>query len=338
MKLLSFAIASFNSESFMDKFIKSLLIGGDDVEILIINDGSSDMTGAVADEYEQKYPGIVRAIHQENKGHGGAVNTGLREATGKYFKVVDSDDWVDESAYRQVLSTLKRLDQEQQNIDMLLTNYVYEKEGKRHKRHMMYTPLFPKDKVIGWEDMKRNIKGFSILMHSVIYRTELLRDCGLVLPEHTFYVDNLFVYIPLPYVKKFYYLNVDFYRYYIGREGQSVAEKTMVRRIDQQLRVNYMMIDLVDPWAIEEKHLRKYMLSYLEMITVVSTSIGYVSKDKENLKKIKDLWQYIKQKDRRTYRHLRFGILGGTMQLPGRFGRFISVRAYKISQKVMGFN
>ena len=338
MKLVSFVIPSYNSENYMDKCIESLLPGGDDVEILIVDDGSGDMTGRIADEYEEAYSGIVRAIHQENKGHGGAVNTGLKEAKGRFFKVVDSDDWVDEKAYRQVLAVLKRLEDAHQNIDMLLTNYVYEKEGKKRKRHMMYSPLFPRDKVIGWEDMKRNIKGFCILMHSVIFRTDMLRESGLVLPEHTFYVDNLFVYLPLRYVKRFYYLNVDFYRYYIGRDGQSVAEKTMVRRIDQQLRVNYMMIDQLDPWEIEEKHLREYLLSYLEMITVVSTSIGYVSKDKENLRKIKELWGYIKKKDRRTYRHLRYGVLGGTMRLPGPVGRFLSVRAYKLSQKVMGFN
>ncbi len=80
------------------------------------------------------------------------------------------------------------------------------------------------------------------------------------------------------------------------------------------------------------------MLSYLEMITVVSTSIGYVSKDKENLQKIQKLWRYIKDKDLRTYHHLRYGLLGGTMRLPGRVGRFISLRAYRITQLVMGFN
>lgn len=338
MKLLSFAVPSYNSQDYLDKCIESLLPGKDDVEILIVDDGSTDRTPEIADEYEKKYPGIVRAIHQENGGHGEAVNTGLKNATGIFFKVVDSDDWVDGEAYRRVLDTLKRLEEEGQEIDMLLTNYVYEKEGKKRKRHMMYTPLFPTDKVIGWSDMKRNIKGFSILMHSVIYRVDMLRRSGLVLPKHTFYVDNLFVYIPLPFVEKFYYLNVDFYRYYIGREGQSVAEQTMVKRIDQQLRVNYMMIDLVDPWEIKEKHLREYMLSYLEMITVVSTSIGYVAGDKENLAKIQELWRYIKKKDRRTYRHLRYGVLGGTMRLPGSFGRFLSVKAYRLSQKVWGFN
>ena len=338
MKLLSFAIPSYNSQDYMDKCIESLLPGGGDVEIIIVDDGSTDRTAEIADAYQEKYPDIVRAVHQENGGHGEAVNTGLKNATGKFYKVVDSDDWVDGEAYEKVIATLKRLEEEGAEIDMLLTNYVYEKEGKKHKRHMMYTPLFPTDQVIGWEDMKRNIKGFSILMHSVIYRTEMLRESGLKLPKHTFYVDNLFVYIPLPYVKKFYYLNVDFYRYYIGREGQSVAEQTMVRRIDQQLRVNYMMIDLVNPWDIEEKHLREYMLSYLETITVVSTSIGYVSKDKENLQKIQELWKYIKRKDKRTYRHLRYGMLGGTMRLPGRVGRFVSLRAYRLSQRVWGFN
>lgn len=338
MKLISFAIPSYNSQDYMSKCIESLLPGGDDVEILIVDDGSTDRTPEIADEYEKKYPGIVKAVHQENGGHGEAVNAGLRNATGKYFKVVDSDDWVDAGAYKQVLSTLKQLERSKNEIDMLLTNYVYEKEGKKHKKHMMYTPLFPTNKVIGWEDMKRNIKGFVILMHSVIYRTAMLRESGLVLPKHTFYVDNLFVYIPLPYVKKFYYLNVDFYRYYIGREGQSVAEATMVKRIDQQLRVNYMMVDAVDPWDIDDKHLRNYMLSYLEMITVVSTSIGYVSKDKENLRKIRELWRYIKKHDKRTYRRLRYGLLGGTMRLPGKFGRFLSVRLYRLSQKVMGFN
>ena len=127
-----------------------------------------------------------------------------------YFKVVDSDDWVDGEAYEKVLETLKRLVAEGNCVDMLLTNYVYEKVYENKQRRMMYSFLFESDKVMTWADMKRNCKGFSILMHSVTYRTELLRECKLDLPKHTFYVDNLFVYEPLPYVKTLYYLNVDF--------------------------------------------------------------------------------------------------------------------------------
>ena len=338
MKIVTFAIPCYNSEGYMRNCIESLLPGGEDVEIIIVDDGSGDGTAAIADEYAEKYPTIVRTIHQENGGHGAAVNTGLANATGLYYKVVDSDDWVDADAYRQVLDTLRKFVKEQTPVDMLLTNYVYEKVSEHHQRRMIYSLLFESDRITTWSEMKHNVKGFSILMHSVTYRTQMLRDCGLKLPEHTFYVDNLFVYEPLPYVKTIYYLNVDFYRYYIGREGQSVNEQIMIKRLDQQLRVNYRMIDAYDLWSIEEKHLREDMLSYLETITVVSTCLAYVSGTKENLHKAKALWKYIRDKDYRTYHHLRWGVLGGAMNLPGRFGRYLSVKAYRISQRFMGFN
>ena len=338
MKIVTFAIPCYNSEGYMRNCIESLLPGGEDVEIIIVDDGSGDGTAAIADEYAEKYPTIVRTIHQENGGHGAAVNTGLANATGLYYKVVDSDDWVGADAYRQVLDTLRKFVKEQTPVDMLLTNYVYEKVSEHHQRRMIYSLLFESDRITTWSEMKHNVKGFSILMHSVTYRTQMLRDCGLKLPEHTFYVDNLFVYEPLPYVKTIYYLNVDFYRYYIGREGQSVNEQIMIKRLDQQLRVNYRMIDAYDLWSIEEKHLREYMLSYLETITVVSTCLAYVSGTKENLHKAKALWKYIRDKDYRTYHHLRWGVLGGAMNLPGRFGRYLSVKAYRISQRFMGFN
>ena len=338
MKIVTFVIPCYNSEGYMRNCIESLLPGGEDVEIIIVDDGSGDGTAAIADEYAEKYPTIVRTIHQENGGHGAAVNTGLANATGLYYKVVDSDDWVDADAYRQVLDTLRKFVKEQTPVDMLLTNYVYEKVSEHHQRRMIYSLLFESDRITTWSEMKHNVKGFSILMHSVTYRTQMLRDCGLKLPEHTFYVDNLFVYEPLPYVKTIYYLNVDFYRYYIGREGQSVNEQIMIKRLDQQLRVNYRMIDAYDLWSIEEKHLREYMLSYLETITVVSTCLAYVSGTKENLHKAKALWKYIRDKDYRTYHHLRWGVLGGAMNLPGRFGRYLSVKAYRISQRFMGFN
>ena len=175
-------------------------------------------------------------------------------------------------------------------------------------------------------------------MHSVIYRTQLLRECGLELPKHTFYVDNLFVYVPLPYVKTMYYLNVDFYRYYIGREDQSVNEAVMIRRIDQQIKVNKEMVEAVDLWKLPNKKLRKYMFNYLEIITVISTIMCIRSGTQENLEKKRELWKYLKKRDLRLFHRLRNGIMGQTMNLPGRGGRKISVVAYKISQKVVGFN
>ena len=338
MKLLTVAIPCYNSQDYMEKCIDSLLIGGEDVEIIIVDDGSKDMTPEIADSYAKKHPEIVRAIHQENGGHGEAVNTGIRNAQGIFFKVVDSDDWVDAEAYQKILATLRELVGNGSQLDMLISNFVYEKEGAKHKKVMKYTSAIPKEKLFTWKDVRHFSKGQYILMHSVIYRTQLLRDCGLELPKHTFYVDNLFVYVPLPYVKNMYYLDVDFYRYYIGREDQSVNESVMIKRIDQQIKVNKIMVDSYDLWKLQDRKLRKYMFNYLEIITVVSTVMLIRSGTEENLEKKRELWNYIKQKDLRLFHHLRSGIMGGTMNLPGKGGRKISIAAYKISQKVVGFN
>ena len=338
MKLLSIGIPSYNSEKFMRKYIESLLPGGDEVEIIIVNDGSKDGTAAIADEYAAKYPNSVKAVHQENGGHGEAVNAGLRNATGLYYKVVDSDDWVNEEAYLKILAKIAELVKSGNMVDMFISNYVYEKEGKKRKKVMQYRTAFPTDQIFTWDDVKFLHVGQYILMHSVIYRTQMLKDCGLELPKHTFYVDNIYVYHPLPYVKKMYYMDVNFYRYYIGREGQSVQEKVMIGRIDQQIRVNKILIDDCDVWKIKNKKLRNYMLSYLEIMMAVSSILAIKSKQPENMVKKKELWQYLKARDVRAYKRIRRSIMGNTMNLPGEGGRKISVAAYKIAQMVIGFN
>ena len=318
MKLLSIGIPSYNSEGFMRKCIESLLPGGEEVEIIIVNDGSKDGTAAIADEYAAKYPTIVKAVHQENGGHGEAVNAGLRNATGLYYKVVDSDDWVNEEAYLKILNKLAELVKSGDMVDMLISNYVYEKEGRKRKKVMQYRTAFPTDTVFTWDDVKFLHVGQYILMHSVIYRTQMLKDCGLELPKHTFYVDNIYVYHPLPYVRKMYYMDVNFYRYYIGREGQSVQEEIMIGRIDQQIRVNKILIDDCDVWKLKNKKLRNYMLSYLEIMMTVSSILAIRSKTEENLAKKKELWQYLKAKDVRSYKKIRRSVMGNTMNLPGK--------------------
>ncbi len=342
MKLLSIAIPCYNSEPYMRKCIDSLLTGGEDVEIIIVDDGSHrDQTAQIADEYASRYPSVVKAIHQENGGHGCAVNTGIAAATGLYFKVVDSDDWVKEDAYQQVLDTLRSLAGGDKALDMLICNYVYEKEGEKRKKVIQYRHTLPRDEMFTWEDCRHFLKGHYILMHSVIFRTRLLRECGLKLPEHTFYVDNLYVFEPLPYVKNMYYLDVNFYRYYIGREDQSVNEEVMISRIDQQLKVNRIMIDYLTEKKgelVRNKRRYQYMRNYLEIITTVSSVLLIRSGTEENLEKKKELWKYLKEKDRKLYAWMRSGIMGGTMNLPGRGGRRISVRAYQICQKIFKFN
>lgn len=323
----------------MRNCIESLLPGGDEVEILIVDDGSvKDRTAQIADEYEEKYPGICRAIHQENGGHGAAVNAGLRAATGIYFKVVDSDDWVNEEAYREVLETLRHFVMGEDTLDMLVTNFVYEKQGAKHKRVMQYRTALPKRQLITWKDVKVFMLGQYILMHSVIYRTEMLRECGLELPKHTFYVDNIFVFQPLPYVKTLYYLDVNFYRYFIGRVDQSVNEQVMIGRIDQQLLVTRLMLGYYHEAKVTNMKLRHYMVRYLEIMMTISSILAIKSGSEENMEKKKELWKDLRRMDLPLFMRLRWGFLGQSMNLPGKSGRTISVAGYKISQKFFGFN
>ena len=274
MKLLSFTVPCYNSAKYMKKCIDSLLKGGEDVEIIIVNDGSTDETAAIADEYVENYPSVVKAIHKENGGHGSAVNAGVERASGLFFKVVDSDDWVKEEAYIQILETLRNLAGGEKVLDMLVSNFVYEKIGEKRHKVMRYKHALPQNEIFTWQDVRHFHKGQYILMHSVIFRTKLLRECGLKLPEHTFYVDNLYVFEPLPYVRNMYYLDVNFYRYYIGRADQSVNEEIMIGRIDQQIRVNKLMIDYLTErknQIIGNKKLYQYMVSYRDIVTTVSS-------------------------------------------------------------------
>ena len=283
MKLLSVTVPCYNSQDYMRHCVETLLPGGDEVEILIVDDGSKDGTAAIADQLQAQYPTIVRAIHQENAGHGGAVMKGLENATGLYFKVVDSDDWVDTQVLKDLLALLRRFAQQGEGVDMVVSDFVYDKVGARHKKVMRYPFAIPQNKVLRWEEVGSFPKGHYLLMHSVIYRTQLLRESGLDLPRHTFYVDNLFVYVPMAQVKTLYYVDKVFYHYFIGREDQSVQEGVMIRRIDQQLRVNRLMLAQVDLDQVENKRLRRYLLNYLEIITTISTVLLFRAGDKEHL-------------------------------------------------------
>ena len=221
---------------------------------------------------------------------------------------------------------------------MLVANFIYDKVGQENKKVMSYANAFPEDKVFGWAEMKNFHLGQYILMHSVIYRTKMLKDCGLQLPKHTLYVDNLFVYEPLPHVKKIYYLNQNLYHYYIGREDQSVNETVMISRLDQQYRVNRLMIECCDVLKVQPKKLRKYMILYLEIITTVSSVLAIKSGTEENLQRKKELWAELREKHFPLWWRMRSGFLGQGVNLPGKIGNKLTILAYKLTQTFYGFN
>ena len=338
MKLLTAAVPCYNSAAYMRRAIETLLSGGDCMEIIIVNDGSTDDTEKIALEYQEKYPDIVRVISQENGGHGEAVNTGLANATGLYFKVVDSDDWVSEKALLQVMATLKELIADGNSPDLFLANYVYEKVDAKKKKVINYNWALPKDRIFTWDDIMHFKQSQNILMHSTIYRTKLLKDCGIRLPKHTFYVDNIFVYQPLPFVKTLYYMDVNLYRYFIGRADQSVNEQIMIKRIDQQLKITKIMIESHNLQQIKSRKLQNYMIKYLSMMMAISSVFLIKEGSEVSLEKKEDLWNYLRSYDKWLYKKIKSQILGRSMNLPGKFGRKVVEVGYNIARKIYGFN
>lgn len=338
-KLITYAIPCYNSAEYMDACIESILACNrpDDIEIIIVDDGSTkDNTLEKAQVWESTNPGVVRAIHQENGGHGAAVMTGLENARGLYFKVVDSDDWLDNDANVAMLDKLASFDEP---LDLMLVNYVYEHTADNTQEVMKYTRMLLEGRIFTWDDCGHFGLTKYILMHSVIYRTQMLRDCGLTLPRHTFYVDNIFVYVPLPNCERIYYMDVDLYRYFIGREDQSVNESVMIGRIDQQLRVTRIMIDsFLLERDVKSPRLRSYMRNYLTMMMVICTVFSMMSdrEDKEQLRT--DIWKYLREHDYQTYVKIRRSVMGVGTHLPGKAGDRVLLSAYHIAQKVFKFN
>lgn len=338
MRLLTITVPSYNSQDYLDRCVETLVRAGDEVEVLIVNDGSTDRTAEIADGYQAAYPSIVRAIHKPNGGHGSAVMAGLKEARGLFFRVVDSDDWLDAGALKLVLDQLRKLAKSSDPIDLLLTNYVYDKVGVTHKRVISYENAIPTERIVRWEDFGHFRVGQYILMHATTFRTQALRDCGLNLPEHTFYVDNLYVYVPMPSVNRLFYLPVNLYHYFIGRNDQSVNEPVMLRRIDQQLRVNRMMMDAVDLSRVQPIRKRQYMRNYLEIITMVSSTLLIRSGTAEHLAKLDALWQGMRKDHPQVYRMLRRRCFGHIVRLPMGLRRLLVDVGYTVSRKWFGFN
>ncbi len=342
-KLLSVAIPCFNSQDYVSRAIDSLLPGGEKVEIIVVDDGSTDDTSRIAEEYISKYPDAVRLIKKENGGHGDAVMTGLNNATGLYFRVLDSDDWLDKDSLLKLLDVLEEMRDPAKAADLVITNYVYEKVNEGRSHPINYRKTLPTGKIFGWDEVGKWSAGSYLLMHSATFSTELARGSGMKLPKHTFYVDHLFVCYPMIQVEKMYYLDVDLYRYFIGREDQSVNEKVMLSRMDQQLKVNRLMLYELNVDSITNKAKRDYLYYYTEIVTQATVSFLLRLGTKEDEQVMQSFLDEIQEKrpafyewilGKPFYRHT----IGPIRKLPHWFSYPLYRFVYLIARRVFGFN
>ena len=338
--LLTFVIPAYNMETYLGRCVGSLTSTeyNDRIEVIIVDDGSSDDTGHLADVLARRSPGTIRVIHQINKGHGGAVNTGIDEARGLYVKVVDADDWVGADSLRRVMEALARQAESPSPVDLLVTDYVYDKVGKRVKHVVRFTNVMKPDKILGWNDLGYFGITQYMIMHALTFRTEVVRASGMRLPEHTFYVDFIYSYQPFPWVTSIMYLDTPFYHYFIGRDGQSVQTDVMIRRVDQLRRVNRLMTLATPEKGTVPDGLYRYMIHFLAINSLVTSVFLILSKDPKNYEAKQRLWNDIDEFSPRIGHDVRHKLISRAINLPGHTGRLIIRRGYRIAERVVGFN
>lgn len=229
MKVLSFIIPAYNSEVFLHKCVDSMLVPEllERLEIIIVSDGSTDGTAAIGREYVARYPQTVQLIEQENKGHGGALNTGLAAATGKYLKVIDADDWVETKNLPTFLSLLAECES-----DVVLTHHhTIDISNGEVKNWRSYPGEF--GKVYSFEDILPDWRSFdrSLTFHGITYRMDFYRKYGIQLSEHVFYEDHEYATFPCCHAETITPFDLFIYEYRIGDVTQSVSNANQLKRL-----------------------------------------------------------------------------------------------------------
>ena len=250
-KILSITIPSYNVEKYIDKCVQSMLVDSilDDIEILIVNDGSKDSTPEIARGYVEKYPQTVRLIDKENGGHGSTINAGIREATGKYFKVVDGDDWLNTENLEHFIALLKEHEE-----DVIASNYLCIRDESydiiAEKRVSSDATLYGTVCDMDKGEVKEVIK-----MHGLTIRTSILKENNIVIDEKCFYVDAEYIAYPMPFVSSVYYDDEFIYMYRLGRNGQSMDIRSMQRNREMHRKVLNSMLAFYDklPAVTDEK-------------------------------------------------------------------------------------
>ena len=339
MKLLTCVVPCYNSADYMERAVDSLLAGGEEIEVLIVDDGSTDETSAIADRLAARYPSVVRSHHQANGGHGSAINYGIAHAEGFYFKVVDSDDRLVKENLPGLMDVLRQHTDEGSEADLIFHDYVYDRPEKENSFRITYYGKLKPDTPGDWDSCRPFHMWNQFMIHSLIYRTQFLRETGLELPEHTFYEDNLYIYRPLVYTRRIMYHHAPLYGYFIGRSDQSINEENLLKRLDQMTNITRMQ---VTSYTLEELNrvsprLRRYMINNACGQLFTNCALQFIEDSERSHRMNRELWQAIRDFDPALYRRIRRNPLGRVSCLPGRFGERFLVFIYRFGRKLIKF-
>lgn len=290
-KVLSVIIAAYNVEAYLENTLRSCVLEDhqlqEDYEIIVVNDGSRDGTSDIARKYVEQYPKVFRVIDKTNGGYGSVINEGIKNATGKYFKLLDGDDWYSTEALAEFIQYLKNCDS-----DMVLTNYVMVHEGSG-KRDVFQCNGIKSCERLPAEELLKLTR--SLAMHGICYKTEILQKLPMPITENCFYTDTEYVIYGAAYVKTIIYYPIDLYQYRIGREGQSVSVEGLVKHIGDLERV---IKDIDSFYDVLQKEENRELVNYRIALTyrVYVTYLLLLPGSKERLQKIKVFDREIEEK------------------------------------------
>ncbi len=301
-KILSIVVPTYNIQDYIRKCLSSFL--NNDllplIEVIVVNDGSTDSSSSIAKEFSNKYPQSFVVIDKENGGHGSTINTALKIASGSFFMVVDGDDWVDSFA---LLKVVKKL-QENNHVDAIFFDYVSEIKYKDKQKKRNLKKVFGKEGNVILDDAKIKVTN-RIVMANTIYKTSNLKSINLLLDEKTFYVDVEYLAYPLTTIKNAIYVNEYVYHYLIGRPAQSINKNTALKHLDDRKKVitniiNYFKINKFD---YTSKYLKKSYLVILASVTNDYYGI-LISAGNMYFEEIKKFDLFLKENDIELYRFI----------------------------------
>lgn len=254
-KILSIAIPAYNVEKYLEQCLKSFEVPEilEKIEVLIINDGSKDRTPEIAQVYCDKYPNTYFLYNKENGGHGSGINYGIKYATGKYFKVVDGDDWLNTKELNDFVTLLESVD-----TDVVAADFLCIQDGTEailSEKHCTLTETQYGQVANLDEGAVKDV----IKMHALTIKTEILQKHDIVIDEKCFYVDCEYITFPIPYVKTVYFCNKYIYMYRLGRNGQSMDIKSMQRNRAQHMRVLDSLLRFYDTMGATTDSTREYV-------------------------------------------------------------------------------
>lgn len=328
---ITFAVPSYNSEPFLHVALESLRCFDDRIEVLVVNDGSTDKTAEVAETYAKKYP-IIRLINQENKGHGGAINTALEQARGIYFKVLDSDDWVDPMVLKEVLSDLEKAEE---LSDIYLCDYSYWQQYEKVVTVVSFAKRLPQRKTIHLNEMKPLGMKENFTLHSTMFKAEVLRTSGVKLPEHCSYEDNYMVYAGLVYSKTIRYLHQSLYQYQVGRKGQSMSKANLLGRYGQIILTTELVFDFYDIMPLKKSNPKLFhlLLHHLNLIVTMVPFCCQNQGSKEARKAMKEFFSRVKEKNPAQLAEVMKQPIARWMRY-----RLFAIIAYPITRHVVRIN